>query len=141
MSHWLVKTEPEVYSFEQLLEDKRTFWNGVRNHQAKNNLIKMKKGDLVLVYHSQGPKSVAGIARVAKEHYPDVHIKPDDPKGAWVMVDLEAVKPLPQEVTLEQIKKDKALATIALVKQSRLSVMPLSEKEFARILELGGAVK
>ena len=141
MAHWLVKTEPEVYSFEQLVKEKRTFWNGVRNHQAKNNMMKMKKGDLVLVYHSQGPKSVAGIAKVVKEHYPDPHIQPDDPKGAWVMVDLEAVKPLPTEVTLAQIKQDRALATIALIKQSRLSVMPLTDKEYARILHLAEAAR
>jgi predicted RNA-binding protein with PUA-like domain len=141
MNRWLVKSEPSVYAWSQFCAEKRTFWNGVRNHQAKNNLMKMKKGDLVLVYHSQGPKSVAGIAKVAKEHYPDTHIKADDPKGAWVMVDIEAVKRLPVEVTLEQIKKDKALHAIALIKQSRLSVMPLTDKEYARILELGGAAK
>ena len=137
-SYWLVKTEPDVYSFEQLMKDKRTHWNGVRNHQAKNNLMKMKAGDLVLVYHSQGPKSVVGVAKVVKEHYPDPHVAVDDPKGDWVMVDLAAVKALKNEVTLAQLKADKKLKDIELVRQSRLSVTSLSAADFQSIVKLGG---
>lgn len=138
MAYWLVKTEPDVYSFEQLLKDKRTHWNGVRNHQAKNNLMRMKAGDLVLVYHSQGPKSVVGVAKVVKEHYPDAYIEAGDPKGDWVMVDLAAVKALKNEVSLAQLKADKKLKDIELVRQSRLSVTGLSASDFAAILKLAG---
>ncbi len=136
--HWLVKTEPDVYSFETLLKEKRTHWNGVRNFQARNYLKAMKAGDFVLVYHSQGPKSVVGIACVVKEAYPDPYVKADDPKGEWVMVDLEALKPVKKEVTLAQIKAEKSLATVSLIKQSRLSVMPLATAEFKKILALSG---
>lgn len=136
-AHWVVKTEPDVYSFQDLQRDGRTYWNGVRNFQARKNLTNMKVGDLVLVYHSQGPKSVVGIARVVKEAYADTHVKPDDPKGDWVMVDLEPVKPFSKEVTLTQIKALNSLAGIALVRQARLSVMPLLANEFAELLKLG----
>jgi len=135
--YWLVKTEPEVYSFTKLLKDKRMHWDGVRNHQAKNNLKAMKKGDLVLVYHSQDPRSVVGVAEVVKEFYPDTFIKPDDPKGEWVMVDIAPVKAMTKEVTLDEIKKEKSLSQIALVKQSRLSVMPLDKDAFLKILKMG----
>lgn len=136
--YWLVKTEPDVYSFEQLIRDKKTHWNGVRNFQARNNLKLMKQKDLVLVYHSQGPKSVVGLAEVVKEFYPDKAVKADDPKGEWVMVDLAAVEKFPHEVSLSQIKGDTLLSKMALVKQSRLSVMPVTKEEFCKVLALGG---
>jgi predicted RNA-binding protein with PUA-like domain len=134
--YWLVKTEPEVYSFERLLKEKRTHWDGVRNFQARKNLMAMAKGDLVFVYHSQGPRTVVGLAKVVKEHYPDTNIKPDQPKGDWVMVDLQAVEALVRPVSLDEIKRDPQLKDIALVRQSRLSVMELTKAHFDRIMKL-----
>lgn len=133
MNYWLVKSEPFKYSFDQLLKDKSTFWDGVRNYQARNNLKAMKKGDLVLFYHSNEGKEVVGVAKVVKEFYQDPTT--DDPN--WVVVDLAPVKKLKKTVTLEQIKKDKMLGNIGLIKQSRLSVMGVKKEEFDRILELG----
>ncbi len=131
--YWLVKQEPSAYPFSQLVKDRRTEWDGVRNYQARNNLKAMKKGDLVLYYHSVKEKRVVGIARVVREAYPDPST--DDPR--WVAVDLEAVRPLERPVTLEEIKADPKLAEIPLVRQSRLSVMSLKKAEFDRILNLG----
>jgi len=131
--HWLVKSEPSAYSWADLLKEGKTAWTGVRNFQARNNLRAMKKGDLVLFYQSVTDPSVQGVTKVAKESYPD----PTAKEGDWSCVDLEKVKPLPSPVTLPSIKADKSLAEIALIKQSRLSVMPLTAQEYRRILELG----
>lgn len=135
MQYWLVKSEPFKYSFDQLVKDKSTFWDGVRNFQARNNLKAMKKGDLVLFYHSNEGKEVVGIAKVLKESYQDPTT--DDPN--WVVVDLGPHKKLKASVTLEQIKKEKRLQNIGLIKQSRLSVMPVKKEEFDVILELAEA--
>jgi predicted RNA-binding protein with PUA-like domain len=131
--YWLVKSEPDTYAFEQLVKDKRTVWDGIRNFEARNNLRAMSKGDLLLFYHSNVGKAVVGIAKVVKEAYPD----PKAEDGDWSVVDVAAVKPLKLPVTLEAIKRDKKLASFALVKRSRLSVVPATEAEFHRILELG----
>lgn len=132
MKHWLVKSEPFKYSWEQFLKDKKTFWDGVRNYQARNNLKSMKKGDLVMFYHSNDGKHVVGIAKVVKEFYQD----PTTTDPNWVVVDLAPFKTLNRPVTLEEIKADAKLQNIALVKQGRLSVMPLSGSEFDRIIQM-----
>lgn len=131
--YWLVKSEPDTYSFEQLVKDKRTVWDGIRSFEARNNLRAMSKGDLLLFYHSNVGKEVVGIAKVVKEAYPD----PKAEDGDWSVVDIAAVKPLKSSVTLQTIKGDKKLANFGLVKRSRLSVVPATEAEFHRILELG----
>jgi predicted RNA-binding protein with PUA-like domain len=133
MNYWLVKSEPDAYSWDRFVKDKKTMWEGVRNYQARNNMKEMKKGDLVLFYHSVSDKEVVGIARVVKEHYPD----PTADSDRWVVVDLKPEEPLEQPVTLEMVKADPRLENIALVKQSRLSVMPLKREEFDAIVELG----
>lgn len=133
MNYWLVKSEPVKYSWEKFLQDGTTFWDGVRNYQARNNLKEMKKGDLVLFYHSNEGKEVVGIAKVQKEFYQD----PTTEDTNWVVVDLSAVQSLKKPVTLEQIKSDERLKDIGLVKQGRLSVMKLKAEEFDRILEIG----
>ena len=133
MNYFLVKSEPYEYSLEQLVKDGGTYWDGVRNYQARNNLQAMKKGDLVLYYHSNKGREVVGIAKVTKEAYQDPTTKDD----RWVAVDIEAVEELKKNVTLKEIKADKLLQNTALVKQSRLSVMPLKREEFDRIVELG----
>ena len=132
--YWLVKQEPEKYSWPDLLRDGRTNWDGVRNYQARNNLQSMRLGDRVLFYASVSLKEVQGIAVVSKTAFPDPTI--DDPR--WFAVELQAESALPRPVTLEQIKADPKLAEIALIKQSRLSVMPLRKTEFDRILKLAG---
>ena len=133
MQFWLIKQEPSKYSWDQFVEDKETYWDGVRNYQARNNLQAMKKGDRVLFYHSVVGKEIKGIARVTREAYPDPTA--DDP--AWVVVDLKPVKPMKVPVTLEQVKSHAKLKAMALIKQSRLSVMPLTPAEFKIILEMG----
>ena len=133
-NHWLVKSEPFKYSWDELVKDGSTYWDGVRNAQARNNLAAMKKGDRVLYYHSNEGKEVVGVARVVKESYQD----PTTDDERWVVVDLKPVKPLKQAVTLAEIKADPALAKIPLVTHSRLSVMPIDAKSFTRILKLGG---
>ncbi|MDB5263326.1 MAG: ubiquinol-cytochrome reductase [Adhaeribacter sp.] len=133
MQYWLVKSEPEAYSWADLVKDGKTSWTGVRNFQARNNLAQMKKDDLVLFYHSVSEKSVVGIARVANEAYPDNTT--DDTR--WQAVDLAPNHAFKKAVTLEQIKKENRLENIALLKQSRLSVMPLKPEEFEIILGLG----
>ena len=133
MQYWLVKQEPEDYSWADFVEDGRTAWTGVRNFQARNNLRAMKEGDLVLFYHSVSEKQVVGIARVKKEAYPDTTAT----EGDWASVDLVPVKPLGKSVTLEAIKSDRILKQMPLVRQSRLSVTGLSKEQFARILKLG----
>ena len=133
---WLVKQEPESYSWEAFVKEGRTAWTGIRNFQARNNLRAMKKRDPVLFYHSGESKEVVGIARVAKEAYPD----PTATEGDWSGVDLVPLKGLKKPVALEVIKADKALKDILLIRNSRLSVMPLTEAQFNRILELGEMV-
>ncbi|WP_395802727.1 EVE domain-containing protein [Daejeonella sp.] len=133
MNYWLVKSEPFKYSWEQFNKDGRTFWDGVRNYQARNNLREMKEGDLVLFYHSNEGKSVVGIAKVVRESYQD----PTTDDQNWVVVDLSPVETLKNPVTLEQIKADLRLQNIGLVKQGRLSVMGMKVEEFDRIVELG----
>ena len=133
MNHWLVKQEPEKYPWSQFVKDKGTYWDGVRNYQARNNLRAMKKGDHVFFYHSVSEKAVVGVAKVTREAYPD----PTAKEGDWSVVDLKPVKAMVEPVTLEQIKAEAKLSEIALIKQSRLSVMPLRSPEFRRILQLG----
>lgn len=133
MQHWLVKSEPVKYSWEKFNKDGRTFWDGVRNYQARNNLREMKTGDLVLFYHSNDGKAVVGIAKVVKEAYQD----PTTDDKNWVVVDLSPVQTLKNPVTLEVIKADERLKDVGLVRQGRLSVMGLKREEFDRIVELG----
>ena len=133
MQYWLVKQEPEKYPWAQFVKDKGTYWDGVRNYQARNNLRTMKKGDLVMYYHSVSEKAVVGVAKVTTEAYPD----PTAKEEGWSMVDLKPVKAMVESVTLDQIKTDPKLVEIALIKQSRLSVMSLRAAEFKRILQLG----
>jgi predicted RNA-binding protein with PUA-like domain len=131
--YWLVKQEPVKYSFDQLVRDKRTVWDGVRNFQARNNLKQMAEGDRVLFYHSNVGTAVVGVCEVARSAYPD----PSSKEGDWVAVDLVPIKPLKRPVTLEEIKSDAALRDIPLVRQSRLSVMPLERQAYERIVALG----
>jgi predicted RNA-binding protein with PUA-like domain len=130
---WLVKQEPEKYSWEQFLKDKKTSWDGVRNFQARNNLRAMKKDDLVFFYRSVTEPAVVGISKVLREAYPD----PSATEGDWVAVDLKPVQALQQPVLLSEIKSNAKLSGMALVKQSRLSVMPVKPAEFSEILKLG----
>ncbi|TDJ16198.1 MAG: EVE domain-containing protein [Deltaproteobacteria bacterium] len=132
--YWLAKSEPFKYSWSDFEKDGSTYWDGVRNAQARNSLAEMKKSDLVLFYHSNEGKEVVGIAKVTKESYPD----PTTDDERWVVVELAPLKAMKEPVTLQQIKSDPELAETALIKQSRLSVMPLSKPAFDRILELGG---
>lgn len=133
MAYWLVKSEPDVYSWDTFVKDKTTFWDGVRNFQARNNLKAMRKGDTVLFYHSNEERQVVGLCTVVKEAYQD----PTTDDTAWVVVDLKAGKKLKKPVTLVQIKQTPDLATIALIRQSRLSVMPLTDDEFTLIVAMG----
>ncbi|MFD1768485.1 EVE domain-containing protein [Sphingobacterium suaedae] len=133
MNYFLVKSEPFKYSWDQFNKDGQTFWDGVRNYQARNNLKAMRKGDLVLFYHSNEGKEVVGIAKVVKEFYQD----PTTEDERWVVVDLAPVETFKTPVTLEVIKADGLLQDVALVKQGRLSVMPLKAEEFDRIVALG----
>ncbi len=132
MAYWLVKSEPFKYSWEQFEKDKTTMWDGVRNYAARNNLRDMKKGDEVLFYHSNEGLNIVGIAKVAKEAYQD----PTTPETAWVVVDLKPFKKLKKPVSLDTIKKDKRLANMALVRLGRLSVQPVTDEEYAIIMEL-----
>jgi predicted RNA-binding protein with PUA-like domain len=130
--YWLVKTEPDTYSWSDLEKDKKTVWDGVRNFEARNNLRSMKKGDLVFFYHTGDAKEIVGLAAVSKEAYPDPSAAGED----WSVVELVPQKRLGTVVTLAQIKKDKALAGFAMIRRSRLSVVPATKAEFERILEL-----
>ena len=134
MNYWLVKSEPEAYSWTQFVKDGKTAWTGVRNFQARNNLRAMKKGDAVFFYHSVSDTQIVGLARVAREFYPDATAT----EGDWSCVDLEPVKPLKHPVPLETLKTDAVLKTMPLVKQSRLSVTPLTPAQAERLLKLGG---
>jgi len=129
---WLVKSEPSTYSWEDLRRDKSTRWDGVRNFEARNNLRAMKKGDLVLYYHSGEGKEIVGLAKVVKEGYAD----PTATEGDWCAVDLAPVKPLARPVALAALKSDKALANLAVVRKPRISVVGISPAELARILEM-----
>ena len=130
MNYFMVKQEPEAYSWDDFVKDGKTDWTGVRNFQARNNLRDMKKGDKVLFYHSVTGKEVVGIAEVSKEAFPD----PTDEK--WVATELKPVKPLKEPVSLAQIKENLALANIKLVRQSQLSVMPLTKDEYEEIISM-----
>src|SRR5712692_9191450 len=131
--YWLVKQEPEGYSWDDLVRDHSTEWTGVRNFQARNNLRQMKVGDRVLFYHSGDQKAVVGVAQVAKAPYPD----PTANEGQWVAVDIKPVRPLGAPVPLTTIKAEPKLANMLLVRQSRLSVMPATKEEFETIVALG----
>ncbi len=130
MNYWMVKQEPDAYSWDDFVKDGATDWTGVRNFQARNNLRAMKKGDKVLFYHSNVGKEVVGIAEVSKEGFPD----PTDEK--WTAVELRPVKPLKKPVTLAQIKENLALAEMKLIRQSQLSVMPVTKDEYQEILSM-----
>lgn len=134
MAQWLMKTEPGDYSWDRLLADGGTGWDGVRNHQAAANMRAMQQGDQAFFYRSLVDPAVIGIMEVTRAAYPD----PDDPAGKWVRVDVAPVRPLPREVSLKAIKADPALADLALVRQSRLSVMPVSDAHWALISRMGG---
>jgi len=126
MNYWLIKTEPGAYSWNDLVNDKETYWDGVRNYQARNNLKAMKKGDLCLYYHSVNEKSVVGVAKVIKEHYQD----PTTDDDRWVAVDVKPELEIKRPVTLEQIRADSRLENMVLVRNSRLSVQPVRREEF-----------
>ncbi|MFN3555292.1 MAG: EVE domain-containing protein [Bacteroidales bacterium] len=132
MNYWLVKSEPDAYSWDRFVKEGKAIWDGVRNYQARNNLKAMKKGDLVLFYHSVSDKEVVGYAEVVKEHYPD----PTTDDHRWVVVEMVPREALAKPVALAMIKSDERLENIALVKQARLSVMPLKQEEFDTILQL-----
>ncbi len=134
MAYWLFKSEPARYSWDRLVEDGRTHWDGVRNHQAANNLKAMRLGDRGFFYHSNEGLEVVGVVEVVREYYPD----PSDPTARFGMVDLRPLLPLARPVTLKQIKADPYLAEMALVRQSRLSVCPVSEAEWRQMCRLGG---
>ena len=132
MAYWLVKSEPSVYGWDEFVKDKQTFWSGVRNYAARINLKAMKKGDEVLFYHSNEGMEIVGIAKITKEFYQD----PTTEDTNWVAVDLKPIKKLKTPVTLSQIKADKRLQEMALVRLGRLSVQPVTEKEWKIIMEL-----
>jgi predicted RNA-binding protein with PUA-like domain len=134
MQYFLVKSEPFKYPWSQFEQDKSTFWDGVRNYQARNTLMSMKKGDLVLFYHSNEGMEIVGIAKVIKEFYQD----PTTEDVRWCVVDLKAQKKLKNPVSLSVIKQDTILQLMPLVKQSRLSVMPITEDQFYRVMDLSG---
>ncbi|MBC6406071.1 MAG: EVE domain-containing protein [Rhodospirillales bacterium] len=134
MAYWLMKSEPFKYPWDQLVEDGRTEWDGVRNHQAARNLKAMRIGDRAFFYHSNEGKDVVGVCEIVKEAYPD----PSDPSGRFVMVDVVPLAPMPRPVTLKQIKAAPDLAELALVRQSRLSVCPVRDQEWAIVCKMGG---
>ena len=132
MKYWLLKSEPNAWSWENQVEEGASIWDGVRNYQARNNLKEMKKNDLCFFYHSVTERSIVGIVKVVKEYYPD----PTDKTGRFVVVDVKAIKKLKKPVSLDQIKENSKLQDIALVKQSRLSVMPLKKTEWDIIIKM-----
>ena len=132
INYWLIKSEPSNWSWENQVKEIETMWDGVRNYQARNNLMKMKKKDLCFFYHSVTEKKIVGIVEVSKEHYPD----PTDPTGKFVVTNVKTLKKLKKSVTLEQIKNNPKLTNIALIKQSRLSVMPLQKIEWDEIINI-----
>ena len=132
MNYWMVKQEPEKYSFDDLIAESRTDWTGVRNFQAKNNLQAMRLGDKVLFYHSVSEKAVVGLAEVSREAFQDAI----DETGKWIAVEIRPLEKFAKTVTLDAIKNEKSLENLALIKQSRLSVMPLTNDEYELILQL-----
>ncbi len=136
MAYWLIKSEPAKYSWEQFVKDKKTYWDGVRNYAARNNLRAMKQGDLLFYYHSNEGTQIVGIAEVVKEAYQD----PTTEDTNWVVIDVKPVKKLKKPVSLAQVKEDIRLGNMALVKNSRLSVQPVTEEEWTAVLELAGTV-
>lgn len=134
MAYWLLKSEPVKYPWSQMVKDGRTHWDGVRNHQASNNLKAMKIGDLAFFYHSNEGLEIVGVVEIVGEYYPD----PTDASGRFGMVDVAPVMPLTQSVALKTIKADPVLQNMALVRQSRLSVCPVTADEWARVLALAG---
>ena len=132
MKYWLLKSEPDAWSWENQVKEGASMWDGVRNYQARNNLKEMKKNDLCFFYHSVTERSIVGIVKVVKEYYPD----PTDKTGRFVVVDVKAIKKLKNPVSLDQIKENSRLQDIALVKQSRLSVMPLKKTEWDIIIKM-----
>ena len=134
MAYWLLKSEPFKYSWDQFVEDKKTHWDGVRNYLARNHLRAMKKGDKVFFYHSNEGLEIVGIAKVIKEFYQD----PTTPEPAWVVVDIAPVKKLKKAVTLSQVKAEKDLQEMSLIKSMRLSVQPVREDEWNKILIMAG---
>ena len=137
MPHWLVKSEPDAFSWDQQVANGVEPWTGVRNHMAKNNLKAMRKGDRAFFYHSNIGKEVVGVVEVVREAYPDPTVEPDE-KGDWVCVDMKAVGPLKTPVTLVALKADPRFAEFALIRQSRLSVMPVSDEHWKLIATMGG---
>jgi predicted RNA-binding protein with PUA-like domain len=133
-AYWLLKSEPFKYSWNDLVRDRRTHWNGVRNHQAAANLKAMQVGDRAFFYHSNEGLAIVGICEIAKTWYPD----PDDPSGRFGMVDVTPAAPMPKPVTLQEIKADQRLADLALVRQSRLSVVPVSAAHWRLLCQMGG---
>lgn len=131
MQYWILKTEPDVFSYDDLVSQKKSCWDGVRNYQARKNLRSMEVGDITVIYHSNVGKAAVGIGKVAKKAYQDPTTKED-----WSAIDVVPVEKLKKEVTLEQMKADSVLKNISLVKQSRLSVCPISQADYKRILEL-----
>jgi predicted RNA-binding protein with PUA-like domain len=134
MAYWLVKSEPEVYGWDQLIKDKQTRWDGIRNYAARNHLKAMKKGDELFFYHSNKGTEIVGIAVVVKEAYPD----PTSDDAAWFAIDIKPLKKMAKPVTLDQIKKEKKLAAMALVRIGRLSVQPVTGEEWQIIMKMGG---
>ena len=134
MNYWLIKSEPFKYSWDQLVNEKKTYWDGVRNYLARNYLKAMKKGDKIFFYHSNEGLEIVGIAKVVKEFYQD----PTTPEPAWVVVDIAPVKKLKKPITLTQIKAEKDLQEMSLIKSMRLSVQPVREEEWNKILEMAG---
>lgn len=133
MNYWLVKSDPEEYGWEHLIKDKKTVWTGVRSYAARNHLKGMKKGDLILFYHSQAGQAIVGIAKVTKEFFQD----PTSDEDAWVAIEMTPLKPFKKPVTLLEMKSAAELKTFPLVRIPRLSVMPATEAEFNKILEMG----
>ncbi len=132
MKYWLLKSEPDAWSWDNQVKEGASMWDGVRNYQARNNLKEMKKNDLCFFYHSVTERSIVGIVKVVKEYYPD----PTDETERFVVVDVKAIKKLKKPVSLEKIKLNNKLKNIALIKQSRLSVMPIKEVEWNEIIKM-----
>ncbi|ODU55335.1 MAG: ubiquinol-cytochrome C reductase [Acetobacteraceae bacterium SCN 69-10] len=137
MAHWLVKSEPDAFSWDQQVANGVEPWTGVRNHMARNNLRAMKRGDRAFFYHSNVGKEIVGVVEVVREAYPDPSVEPGE-KGEWSCVDMRAVAPMPRPVTLAELKADPAFASLPLIRQSRLSVMPISDEDWTAISRLGG---
>lgn len=139
MAQWLLKTEPDTYSFADLVRDKKTCWDLVRNYTARNNLKAMKVGEQAMVYHSVGPREIVGVCEVIRAHYPDPTAqKEGEPPDRWVAVDVKPVSTLKKPVTLNQLKEHPLLKEMVLVRQSRLSVCPVTDEEWRAVLSLAG---